>query len=128
MMNEVLESEMPPDEALETELLLAFAPVHKLAFGVAVGMALALVIGLLTVVSILLDPGEQGRLGLLSQYFAGYSVTGIGAVIGAAWGFFVGFMAGWFVAFTRNFAVALWLFAVRTRAELRATREFLDHI
>ncbi|MEX0741457.1 MAG: hypothetical protein WD079_01585, partial [Phycisphaeraceae bacterium] len=110
------------------ELLLAFAPVHKFAFGVAVGMALALCIGVLTVLAMVLDPEGQGHLGLLSQYFAGYSLSAAGAVIGAAWGFFVGFMAGWFMAFTRNFAVALWLFAVRTRAELRATRDFLDHI
>ncbi|HSJ07816.1 MAG TPA: hypothetical protein VK936_14015 [Longimicrobiales bacterium] len=116
------------NEPLEPELLLAFAPVHKRAFGTAVGTAAGLAIALLTVAGILLDPGGRGPIGLLGEYFAGYAVTWVGAAIGAAWGFFVGFVAGWFVAFARNLVVAGWIFAARTRAELRATRDFLDHI
>jgi len=116
------------NETLRPELLLAFAPVDKRAFGIAVGVALALVMGLLTVAAVLLEPEEHGGIGLLSQFLAGYSVTWTGALIGTAWGFFVGFIAGWFVAFTRNLTVAIWTFAVRTRAELSATRDFLEHI
>jgi hypothetical protein len=116
------------NENLESELLLAFAPIHKLALGVAVGTALALVILLLTVAGLLLDPQGQVNLALLAQYFAGYAVTWTGAFVGAAWGFFVGFVVGWFTAFVRNLTVAFWIFFVRARAELRATRDFLDHI
>jgi hypothetical protein len=83
---------------------------------------------LLTVAGLLLDPQGQVNLALLAQYFAGYAVTWTGAFVGAAWGFFVGFVVGWFTAFVRNLTVALWIFAVRARAELRATRDFLDHI
>jgi hypothetical protein len=45
-----------------------------------------------------------------------------------AWGFLVAFVAGWFLAFCRNLALAIIAFAIRTRAELSATRNFLDHI
>lgn len=115
-------------EALEPRLLLAFAPLHKRAFGTAVGTAAAAVIGLFTVLGLVLDPERQGHLELLGEYLAGYSVSVTGIFIGAAWGLFVGFIAGWFIAFVRNLALAGWIFAVRTRAELRATRDFLDHI
>lgn len=115
-------------ESLEPELLLAFAPVHKRAFGVALGVAVGLTIALVTIAGLLLDPEGEGHLVLLGQYFAGYAVSWAGAGIGAVWGMFVGFVAGWFVAFARNLAVATWIFVVRTRAEMRATRDFLDHI
>jgi hypothetical protein len=49
-------------------------------------------------------------------------------VIGAAWGFAVAFIAGWFAAFCRNLALAISAFMIRTKAELASTREFLDHI
>jgi hypothetical protein len=116
------------NETLEPELLLAFAPLHKRAFGMAVGVATGLAIAIFTVAGVLLDPYGIGPLGLLGQYLAGYAVTWNGVAVGAAWGFFTGFIAGWFFAFARNLAVAIWIFAVRTRAELRATRDFLDHI
>jgi hypothetical protein len=51
-----------------------------------------------------------------------------GALIGAAWGWFVGFVAGWFGAFCRNFFVAVELWLGKTKEELAATRDFLDHI
>lgn len=116
------------NDSLQPELALAFAPVHKRAFGIAVGLAAGLALFLITATSALLELSGADDLGLLAQYFAGYSVSLPGALIGAAWGAFVGFVAGWFIAFVRNLVIATWIFAVRTRAELRATRDFLDHI
>lgn len=115
-------------ENLESKLLLAFAPIHKRAFGMAVGTAAGLIVFLVTVASLLFDPEGRVQLGLLSEYFAGYSVSWLGALIGAAWASFAGFVAGWFTAFVRNLAIATWMFVVRARAELHATRDFLDHI
>jgi hypothetical protein len=37
-------------------------------------------------------------------------------------------VAGWFTAFVRNFVMAAMVWMARTRAELSATRDFLDHI
>jgi hypothetical protein len=116
------------EEALEPDVLLAFAPLHKRAFGIALGCAVGLAILLATGASLLLDPAGQLDLSLLAQYFAGYSVSWRGALVGGGWGFMVGFVAGWFAAFVRNLVLATWLFVIRTRAELAATRDFLDHI
>jgi hypothetical protein len=120
--------EDPNELELQRELTLAFAPIHKRAFGVAVGVTLALFVALLTIFHVLLNPEREAYLRLLSHYFYGYSVSWPGVFIGAFWGFIVGFVGGWFVAFCRNLAVAVSIFVTRTRAELRETRDFLDHI
>ena len=117
----------PGAAPLPRELALAFAPLHKAAFGAAIGIASALLIFLLTAYTLLrhLDPGG---LALLSQYFRGYSVSWGGAFVGAGWSAFVGFVFGWFTAFCRNLVLAVSLFIIRTRAERTQTRDFLDHI
>ena len=109
-------------------LALAFAPVHKRALGVAVGMVLGLLIFGVTAFHLLLPRPEEANLGLLSQYFYGYQVSWKGAVVGLFWGFVTGFVMGWFVAFVRNLAIAIRVFRVRTQAELSQTKNFLDHI
>jgi hypothetical protein len=116
------------DEALARGLALAFAPLHKAALGVAFGAASALALFGVTAAQLVIGPGRGLDLSLLAQYFAGYEVSWRGAFIGAAWGFFVGFVGGWFTAFTRNLVVAIWLLIVRARADMEATRDFLDHI
>ncbi|MGH7505491.1 MAG: hypothetical protein ACRELX_07555 [Longimicrobiales bacterium] len=116
-----------PTDVIPPGLQLAFAPLHKRAFGMAVGAACALVVAALTLFHLVLDPGSP-NLGLLSQYFYGYTVTRTGLLVGAGWGFVVGFVGGWFFAFCRNLALATSMFISRTRAELAQTRDFLDHI
>jgi hypothetical protein len=113
---------------LDQALALAFAPLHKRAFGIALGCAGALLMALLTLAVLLTDPAERFPLGLLGQYMFGYDITWPGVLIGAGWGFVVAFVAGWFFAFCRNAALAITAFAIRTRAELTETRDFLDHI
>jgi hypothetical protein len=121
-----------PGASTEERLLpafeLAFAPLHKAAFGVATGVAGALVMALLTLGALLSERAGEFPLHLLGQYFAGYSVSLKGALVGAGWGFVVAFVGGWFVAFCRNLALAIAAFSIRTRAEIDQTREFLDHI
>lgn len=114
------------DPSLPPSLALAFAPVHKLALGIAVGMVAALVMVGVTAFQIVAAPPDGPELSLLAQYFYGYSVSWPGAAIGAFWGFLTGFVAGWFVAFVRNFVLALWASLVRANAELSSS--FLDHI
>ncbi len=114
---------------LPPSLVRAFAPLHKAALGGAVGAAAALVTLALTVSSLLRGiGGHSSHLGLLSEYFYGYSVSWLGAPVGTFWAFVVGFVAGWFTAFCRNLVIAVALFLTRTRAELAANRDFLDHI
>lgn len=118
----------PPKSRLPVELLLAFAPLDKAAFGAALGVASALMVFLATVGTLYMPETERPALELLAVYFRGYSVSWAGALIGAFWGGVMGFVFGWFLAFCRNLIVAVSLFVIRTRAELSQTRDFLDHI
>ncbi len=118
-----------PEEAPVIPVMLyAFAPLHKRAFGLATGVAGAVLMAILTIGALLLPGADRFPLALLGQYFQGYSVTWPGVLVGAAWGFAVSFVAGWFAAFCRNLALAISAFIIRTRAEMETTREFLDHI
>jgi hypothetical protein len=114
--------------ALPPQLALAFAPVHKRALGIAVGLTVAFVLFGLTAFHVIGDSEHATQIELLSQYFYGYEVTWKGAFIGAFWGFVAGFVAGWFVAFVRNLVTAIFVFMVRAKAELKQTADFLDHI
>jgi len=115
-------------ERLLPQVLLAFAPLHKRAFGIATGTAAGLVMALLTVLTLVSPMAKEFPLHLVGQYFAGYTVSWWGVITGGLWGFGVGFTAGWFVAFCRNLVLAISFFAIRTRAEMAQTRDFLDHI
>ena len=116
------------DDVLPNALALAFAPLHKRAFGTAVGAAAGLAFLVLTLVHVLAHPRGALPLELLGEYFYGYQVSWAGAFIALAWGLAVGFVAGWFFAFCRNLALAISIFVSRTRGELDSTRDFLDHI
>lgn len=116
------------DPQIPAELVLAFAPMHKRAFGIATGVAGALAMFCLTIGTLILPSAREFPIGLLNEYFTGYTVSPAGALIGAGWGFAVGFVGGWFAAFCRNLAVAISTFLIRARAELSETRDFLDHI
>jgi hypothetical protein len=116
------------DTPVISAIQFAFAPLHKRAFGVATGVAGALLMAVITIASILIPGAREVPVWLLEQYFEGYTVTWPGVIVGAAWGFVIAFVAGWFAAFCRNLALAISAFLIRTRAELDSTREFLDHI
>jgi len=83
---------------------------------------------LVTAVYLIRDPQPGFDLGLLSQFFTGYSVSWSGAIIGSVQAWIAGFVVGWFLAFTRNLVLAAMLFAGRSRIELEQARDFLDHI
>ncbi|MEO8202074.1 MAG: hypothetical protein ABI679_16195, partial [Gemmatimonadota bacterium] len=107
---------------------LAFAPLHKRAFGVAIGVAVGISVFLFTAVFLLRDPDQGVGLTLLAQYFKGYSVSWGGALVGMFWGFVVGYVGGWFVAFCRNLVIAISIFVIRAKSELSQSGDFLDHI
>lgn len=113
---------------LSQSLALAFAPLNKRAFGVAIGTATGLSIAVITIVYLVRGPTPEIKLGLLNAYFWGYTVSWAGVLIGFWWGFVAGFAGGWFLAFCRNAMIAISIFLIRTRSELGNTRDFLDHI
>ena len=114
--------------AVERQVALVFAPLDKRALGMALGVALAILVLLITVIGEVLDPGEKFPLYLIGQFFFGYDRTLLGAIIGAFWAFVTGFCWGWFLAFARNFVVAVWLMIMRVRDDVASSRVFLDHI
>jgi hypothetical protein len=109
-------------------MLFAFAPLHKRAFGVAMGVAGATMMAAFTIAAILIPGAHEFPLFLVGQYFQGFTVTWPGVFIGAGWAFAVAFVAGWFAAFCRNLALAMTVFVIKSKAEIESTREFLDHI
>ena len=113
---------------LPEEAVLAFLPLHKRALGVAFGVVGGLLVFALTAFHLILLDRDPTGLRLLGEYFFGYRVTWAGAFIGAFWGFVAAFVFAWFAAFVRNLVIATYVFLARTRAELRQTRDFLDHI
>lgn len=114
-----------PGEAVQ----VAFGIVHKRALGLAVGITVGGLVALATIIHVALEPGlDAPRLSLLAQYFYGYTVTPTGALIGGFWGFVTGFFGGWFLAFSRNFILALQIVLARARGGLDASRDILDHI
>ncbi len=99
-------SRVTPEESVHRLLAHAFAPVHKSAFGVASGLACAMVAFAVTAMYLLRHPNPGFDIGLFRQYFYGYHRTWLGAFVGAAWSFVAGFVAGWFFAFCSNLAIA----------------------
>jgi hypothetical protein len=106
----------------------AFAPVHKLALGAAVGFMSGLGLAAVTLFHLVLEPQGAPPLHLLGQFFYGYELSWTGALIGFCWAFFTGFVAGWFVGFVHNLVTAITVFIFKTKGELAQTKDFLDHI
>lgn len=75
--------------------------------GRILGLALGLVAGLVIFVAtnwLVLKGGDVvgPHLGLLSQFFVGYSVSFSGSFVGLAYGFVTGYVSGWIVAWVYN--------------------------
>ena len=114
-------AELPP------RLRFAFSPLVKRAFGAGIGAALGGWVFVLTLMAYYFVKRPY-PLDLLDEYFYGYKVSPTGAFVGLLWGFWAGFVAGWFFAFCRNLALAIYIFALRTKAQMNANKDFLDHI
>lgn len=92
----------PPDEiepALTVKILRLEAVVQGVAWGVVAGLALFLATNFLVL--------KGGRvvgphLSLLRQFFIGYEVTFTGSLIGFAYAFACGFVAGYLVSLVYN--------------------------
>jgi hypothetical protein len=125
----------PPSEAgnvlnISDELLIkAFAKLDKTALGVAVGAVFGLGIFGVTIFLIAKGGDPVGpNLGLVGQYFVGYTVTLKGSLIGLAYGFVSGFFLGWFTAFLRNLFVAVFLHTVKLKAVISSLNDFVGDL
>lgn len=119
----------PESPQIEHGLLLAFAPLHRLALGAACGVVMGGMIFLATVLLLVKGGYPIGpNLALLGEFMIGYSVTIGGAFIGLTWGFVIGYVLGWGFAVAHNVAIWAWLVVIRSRAEMDQYGDFLDHM
>ena len=120
---EVRESE------LEAVLSQVFAKLDRGALGTAVGGVSAAALALLTLLLLVQGSGPAADfVGLLGQYFPGYSVSGPGVLLGLLYGFAAGFGVGWTFALARNTAAFLYELLIRRRAEALVLRDILDYV
>ena len=86
--------------SLEEQLLRkVVARASGQGWGIALGTLCGLGLFVATMVLVLRGgPNPGPHLGLLAVYFPGYSVTGIGAVVGFAYAFVSGYVVGRIVA------------------------------
>jgi protoporphyrinogen oxidase len=94
---------LTPDAArqrsLEDLLAAAFARYDAVALGAAVGIVSGVGLFLTTVVSLINEPGDRGRVvSLLGQFLLGYEVSWAGAGIGLLGAGISGFVFGWLLA------------------------------
>ena len=110
-------------------LLRAFAPLHRVAMGIACGVVGSTLLAAVSLVLLLRGTDEARVAGaLLGQFLWGYTVSAGGVFLGLIWGFVVGFVLGYGFALVRNGMVWLWLTMIRSRAEMDQYSDFLDHL
>ena len=108
------EFEMLPEPELsaaeEQMLKRAVVRLSGQVLGIVLGVIAALGIFVATNWLVIKGGDVVGpHLGLLSQFFIGYSVTFVGSLIGAAYGFVVGYLTGLIIGWVYN-AVVLFRF------------------
>jgi hypothetical protein len=122
-----LDSLTDADSPANRAVIAAFAKLDKTALGFAVGTVCGFGIFLATVVLVVKGGDPVGpNLGLLGQFFFGYTVTTGGAFLGLLYGLAFGFIMGWLIAFFRNLLISAYLLMMKTRANLSSSLESLD--
>jgi hypothetical protein len=119
---------VPEDNAVDRPLLRVFAPLHRGALGTACGVVVGGLICAATLTLVIHGGFPNIKLYLLAQFFWGYSVSWLGALIGFLWGWVIGFVLGYGFALVRNAVVWMWLTVIRSRAEMEQYSDFLDHL
>jgi protoporphyrinogen oxidase len=105
---------------VEEELARVFLRIDRIALGFATGVLGGLGLFVATLALVLAGGPVIGpTLGLLGQYFPGYSVTILGSVVGLFYGYISGFAGGWLFAALRNAIVFIYLVAIYRSWQLR---------
>jgi len=93
--------QLTPQE--QRALLKTMARANEQGWGIALGLLGGMGLLLATLVLVVRGgPNPGPHLSLLSVYFPGYSVTGIGSLIGFVYGFVVGYAMGRTIAVIYN--------------------------
>jgi protoporphyrinogen oxidase len=119
----------PDLERIKEALARVFLKLDEVAFGLALGTAVGLLLCFATLWLVLKGGEVVGpTMQLLSQYFPEYSVTIPGSLLGLMYGFIGGFVGGSGFALLRNAAVRLYIALVQRRAERRLLQKLPKNI
>ena len=126
--DEQYHEEAVAEEIFDASVAPALVKIDRVALGSSVGVASGLLLFLATLVLVLKGGSPVGpNLRLLSNFFPGYAVTGVGAVLGLVYGFLTGYIAGWAFGLMRNVIVFACMAVVHRRAERQVLRRLLDY-
>ena len=96
-----------PTETEQRAIRRAYEATSEQGWGLALGFLAALGLFAATVTLVVRGGPDMGRhLGLLAVYMPGYSVSWLGAFVGAAYMFFIGYGAGRTIATIYNRTVS----------------------
>ena len=117
------------EKTLTPTLQEYFPRIDGVALAGATGAAGGLALFLATILLVLKGGAVVGpTLGLLGQYFPGYTVSPSGALLGLLYGVVAGGALGWTFALLRNTVLLLYVAIVRRRVELGLLRRFLEFV
>jgi hypothetical protein len=113
----------------KTAIRRAFTRLHPIGLGCGIGAVCGLGIVAGTLLLVMRGgPNVGANLRALSSYFPGFRVDVPGALLGGAYGFATGFLAGYAIAVFRNLALQIVLAWARWSAERFRRRHMLDEI
>ena len=107
------------EQVLNDVFSRAFMKLDPIPHGLATGLVIGLVIAVVTIVVDLNDLSLGKFLYLLSEYFPGYRLDFLGALLGFVYTFVIGFILGWTVATLRNKVIQIYISILRRKAELK---------
>jgi protoporphyrinogen oxidase len=117
------------EEALEAALSRVFMKLDSVAFGISIGALSGVILFLATLLLVFKGGDVVGpTLGLLRNYFPGYSVSPAGSLLGLTYGFVSGFVGGWIFAFLRNATMFLYFASIERKAQRGLLRRFFDYM
>jgi protoporphyrinogen oxidase len=117
------------EEALEAALARVFMKLDSMAFGISIGALSGVILFLATLLLVFKGGDVVGPiLGLLRNYFPGYSVSPAGSLLGLTYGFVSGFVGGWIFAFLRNATMFLYIASIERKAQRGLLRRFFDYM
>lgn len=100
----VADQKIPEEEVIKSAVLRLNGNI----LGIVLGIIGALIIFVATNWLVIKGGDVVGpHLGLLSQFFIGYSVTFVGSLIGALYGFVIGYLSGLLIGLIYNAVVFL---------------------
>ncbi len=116
------------EEVIKKIIMRAFARIDKLGFATAAGIVAGMLFFIVNTILILGGGNEATQyLGLLGQYFIGYTVSFQGTLVGTAYVVWWTFLFGWLFAYLRNLFLAFYLYRVKRRTEMLTFMNFIDH-